>query len=132
MKLSEIEIPRSYSETPLWGKSSFQISGDRPKKDLPIFGSRHRLKQNNLFWSKNSSFNDDDTAEIDPIWDSDFNHNSVLTTSRSPKSRRIGKRVYHENFGYGTVVKEEGNRLDVRFDSVGIKKVLARYLEEVT
>ncbi len=132
MKLSEIEIPRSHSETPLWGKSSFQISGDRPKKDLPIFGSRHRLKQNNLFWSKNSSFNDDDTAEIDPIWDNDFNQNSVLTTSRSPKSRRIGKRVYHENFGYGTVVKEEGNRLDVRFDSVGIKKVLARYLEEVT
>ncbi len=132
MKLTDIEVSRSRSETTSWGKSSFQISGNRFKKDLPIFGSRHRLKQNNLFWSKNSSLNDDDTAEIDSMWETDFNQNSVLTASRPPKSRRLGKRVYHENFGYGTVVKEEGNRLDVRFDSVGIKKVLARYLEEIT
>lgn len=46
------------------------------------------------------------------------------------KSKRIGKRVYHEAFGYGTVLRETPNGLEVSFDSQGIKKVQARYLNE--
>lgn len=47
------------------------------------------------------------------------------------KSKRLGKRVSHETFGKGTVIREEGDRLEVSFDSGGIKKVMARFLEEV-
>lgn len=47
------------------------------------------------------------------------------------KSKRVGKRVYHDSFGYGTVVREEGDRLEVHFDESGLKKVLARFLEAV-
>lgn len=46
------------------------------------------------------------------------------------KSKRIGKRVYHESFGYGTVLRETPNGLEVSFDTQGIKKVQARYLSE--
>ncbi|MDY6407918.1 MAG: UvrD-helicase domain-containing protein [Pseudomonadota bacterium] len=49
----------------------------------------------------------------------------------SHSSRRIGKRVYHESFGYGTVIKETPNGLEVRFDDVGIKKVQSRFLSQV-
>ncbi len=45
-------------------------------------------------------------------------------------TRRIGKRVFHDTFGFGTVVREEGHRLEVHFDTYGLKKVLAEYLTE--
>lgn len=47
------------------------------------------------------------------------------------KSKRLGKRVYHESFGYGTVIREDGDRLEIHFDDVGLKKVLSKYLEAV-
>ena len=47
------------------------------------------------------------------------------------KSKRLGKRVFHDSFGYGTVIREEGDRLEVHFDDVGSKKVLSRFLEAV-
>ena len=46
------------------------------------------------------------------------------------KSKRLGKRVYHEKFGFGTVVGEEGEKLDVSFDRHGRKKILARFVTE--
>lgn len=57
---------------------------------------------------------------------------SWIPSYKTPKkSKRVGKRVYHDSFGYGTVVREEGDRLEVHFDEVGLKKVLARFLEAV-
>lgn len=47
------------------------------------------------------------------------------------KTKRLGKRVFHDSFGYGTVIREEGDRLEVHFDDVGPKKVLSRFLEAV-
>ena len=47
------------------------------------------------------------------------------------KNKRLGKRVFHDSFGYGTVIREEGDRLEVHFDDVGPKKVLSRFLEAV-
>lgn len=51
-------------------------------------------------------------------------------TVASSSSRRVGRRVRHETFGAGTVVREDGERLDIRFDSGQIKKIMARFLEE--
>lgn len=45
-------------------------------------------------------------------------------------SRRVGKRVFHDTFGYGTVIQDEASRLTVHFDEHGVKKVLAKFLEE--
>ncbi len=53
--------------------------------------------------------------------------------SKAPvkKSGRVGKRVYHEDFGYGTVIRDEGAKLEVKFDhECGIRKVMARFLEQ--
>ena len=43
--------------------------------------------------------------------------------------RRVGRKVYHETFGDGVVVREEGDRLEVLFADYGLKKVLAKFLE---
>lgn len=66
-----------------------------------------------------------------PIFEKNITATFFEKTSSSRKSKRLGKRVYHETFGYGTVIREEGERLEVHFDSVGVKKVMSRFLEEV-
>ncbi|MDQ2065010.1 UvrD-helicase domain-containing protein [Xinfangfangia sp. CPCC 101601] len=40
----------------------------------------------------------------------------------------IGDRVFHTKFGYGEVVDIEGDKLDVRFDKAGEKKIVARFV----
>ncbi|MGB1547101.1 MAG: ATP-dependent helicase [Alphaproteobacteria bacterium] len=39
-----------------------------------------------------------------------------------------GVRVFHQKFGYGLVLRAEGDRLDVSFDKAGRKKVLANFV----
>ncbi len=39
-----------------------------------------------------------------------------------------GDRVFHVKFGYGTVLGIEGDKLDIRFDKAGDKKIVARFV----
>jgi DNA helicase-2/ATP-dependent DNA helicase PcrA len=39
-----------------------------------------------------------------------------------------GDRVFHQKFGYGTVTGIEGDKLDIRFDKAGDKKIVARFV----
>ncbi|MEM1343355.1 MAG: UvrD-helicase domain-containing protein [Pseudomonadota bacterium] len=40
----------------------------------------------------------------------------------------IGTRVFHQKFGYGIVVEQEGDKTGVEFEKAGSKKVVAAYL----
>jgi DNA helicase-2/ATP-dependent DNA helicase PcrA len=40
----------------------------------------------------------------------------------------VGDRVTHEKFGSGTIVHTDGNKLDVKFDGLGIKRVLDSFV----
>ncbi len=40
----------------------------------------------------------------------------------------LDDRVFHQKFGYGTVVGIEGDKLDVAFDKAGVKKIVARFV----
>ncbi len=42
-----------------------------------------------------------------------------------------GDRVFHEKFGNGTIVGINGDKLDIAFDKVGIKKVMAGFVKPV-
>ncbi len=39
-----------------------------------------------------------------------------------------GDRVFHQKFGYGTVLATEGDKLEIRFDKAGIKRVVAGFV----
>jgi len=39
-----------------------------------------------------------------------------------------GDRVFHQKFGYGSVTGIEGDKLDIRFDKAGDKKVVAKFV----
>jgi DNA helicase-2/ATP-dependent DNA helicase PcrA len=40
----------------------------------------------------------------------------------------LGQRVFHGKFGYGTIVAQEGNKLEIDFEHAGVKKVLDSFV----
>ena len=52
---------------------------------------------------------------------------STGTTSESS----FGDRVFHQKFGYGQVVKVDGNKLTIAFEKAGEKKVVDSFVERV-
>jgi DNA helicase-2/ATP-dependent DNA helicase PcrA len=44
---------------------------------------------------------------------------------------RIGDKVFHEKFGNGTVKAQEGNKLEIEFDSGGFKRVLDSFVKRI-
>ena len=51
-----------------------------------------------------------------------------LVESGAPGSFARGERVFHRKFGYGTIQAVDGDRLDIAFDKVGQKKVIASFV----
>ena len=60
---------------------------------------------------------------------------------RSPKEARqmvidadavsgftVGERVFHQKFGYGSILEIEGDKLAIAFEKAGEKKVVAAYV----
>jgi DNA helicase-2/ATP-dependent DNA helicase PcrA len=41
----------------------------------------------------------------------------------------VGARVFHQKFGYGTVNAVDDDKLDVHFETSGVKRVLDRFVE---
>jgi hypothetical protein len=40
-----------------------------------------------------------------------------------------GERVFHQKFGYGTIESVEGNKLEIRFEKAGVKRVMDSFVE---
>ena len=49
--------------------------------------------------------------------------------TREKPANSLGKRVFHQTFGYGKIVAQDGNTVQVCFDSGGIKKLMSSYLK---
>ena len=47
----------------------------------------------------------------------------------SVSSIAIGVRIFHQKFGYGTVVSSDGGKLEIDFEKAGTKKVLESFVE---
>ena len=39
-----------------------------------------------------------------------------------------GDRVFHDKFGYGAIVSIDGHKLDIKFETSGLKRVLDRFV----
>jgi len=51
-----------------------------------------------------------------------------LRTKGAPKRIAGGTRVFHEKFGFGTVLRAEGDKLEISFDKNGVKKVMSGFV----
>jgi DNA helicase-2/ATP-dependent DNA helicase PcrA len=53
---------------------------------------------------------------------------SMVIDAEAVSSFTAGDRVFHQKFGYGTVMGIEGDKLDIEFDKAGAKKVVAQFV----
>lgn len=59
------------------------------------------------------------------------NKRSAASFAAKPRADiAIGQRVFHEKFGYGTVLDQEGNRLEIAFEKAGTKRVIDSFVEQ--
>ncbi len=52
----------------------------------------------------------------------------IVIDSTAISAFKAGERVFHQKFGYGTVMGIEGDKLDIEFDKAGAKKVVGRFV----
>ena len=51
------------------------------------------------------------------------------TAKRQTSDLGVGKRVFHQKFGYGQIMAGDGDKLEIRFEKAGTKKVMASFVE---
>lgn len=57
------------------------------------------------------------------------NHRSAASFAAKPRANiAIGARVFHEKFGYGQVLAQDGNKLEIEFETAGLKKVIDSFV----
>ena len=47
----------------------------------------------------------------------------------APGGFATGNRVFHQKFGYGTIKRLDGNKLEIAFDKAGRKKVIDAFVD---
>jgi len=52
--------------------------------------------------------------------------------ARKSANVSVGDRVFHQKFGYGSITRADGDKLEVAFEVAGLKNVLAGYVERVS
>ncbi len=58
---------------------------------------------------------------------------SAASFAAKPRSdMTLGARVFHEKFGYGTVTAQEGNKLEIEFETAGPKRVIDSFVKLAT
>ena len=57
------------------------------------------------------------------------NRRSAASFAAQPRSDiALGARVFHDKFGYGTVMSQEGNKLEINFEQAGTKRVIDSFV----
>jgi DNA helicase-2/ATP-dependent DNA helicase PcrA len=58
------------------------------------------------------------------------NTRSAASFASKPRADiAIGARVFHDKFGYGVVQAQEGNKLEIAFETAGEKRVLDSFVK---
>ncbi|MEL7212390.1 MAG: UvrD-helicase domain-containing protein [Pseudomonadota bacterium] len=53
---------------------------------------------------------------------------NIVIDATAVSAHTAGDRVFHQKFGYGTIMGIEGDKLDIEFDKAGGKKVVAKFV----
>ena len=77
----------------------------------------------------NNSYKNDYQKSYDSY--DDYSYEPTEEYQSSYKSSLKGVRVYHESFGYGTIISVEGQKCNVKFDKFGLKKIMSGFLKQV-
>lgn len=88
--------------------------------------NRSRQTEENVIRDSNrfSYVRDEDDGWSGSVW------RAKQKARNAASATPVGSRVFHETFGYGKVLKIEGNKLEIWFDQAGHKKLLKDYVRK--
>ena len=99
-----------------------------PKEHIELINKCSYFANNQSSFKPNFKKNYNDNPYEETTYDGDSRYSYVREKSIA---NNLGKRVYHQTLGYGKIVAQSGNAVQVCFDSGGIKKLMASYLKIV-
>ena len=53
---------------------------------------------------------------------------AMTIDATATSSHTVGDRVFHQKFGYGSILAIEGDKLEIAFEKAGTKKVVAKFV----
>ena len=105
-------VPR-FSETP---SNQFVYKGQSPGElGAPSASNRY----NSLGWHRMKTHLQSKKVDSD---------STIGSTGNTAYNLEVNEKVFHQKFGYGYVIKIDGDTIDVSFDKSGEKKVRSNYL----
>ncbi|MEM1380380.1 MAG: UvrD-helicase domain-containing protein [Pseudomonadota bacterium] len=113
------------SEASLYGVSARETPAQSRFADLVL--DENASRYDTPGWKRARQFGN--AQHTEPMIDGQ----ARLIASSAPGEETFcaGERVAHGKFGEGTVLRAEGNKLEVEFDDIGVKKVIASFLDAV-
>ncbi len=70
------------------------------------------------------------TAYSKPIQTRQSAHKPQQSRTENGDILARNDRVFHTKFGYGTIVNIEGHKLDIKFETSGLKRVMDSFVEK--
>lgn len=98
-----------------------------PRDHIELINKCNYFSSNQSSYRQNYKSNYNNDTYEDTIYDDDKRY----SYTRERPNNSLGKRVLHQTLGYGTIVAQQGNTVQVCFDSGGIKKLMSSYLKIV-
>jgi DNA helicase-2/ATP-dependent DNA helicase PcrA len=100
-----------------------------PKEDIELINKCSYFASNPSSYKSNYGNRNGAASYEEVTYDGDRRYSYVK--EKPAVGKLTGKRVFHQTFGYGQVVAQEGNAVQVCFDNGGIKKLISSFVEVV-
>jgi len=99
-----------------------------PRANIELINKCSYYSSNQSYFRPNyTNKNKYENPYEETTYDDDKRYSYVKEKPRN----NVGKKVYHQTFGYGQIVAQDGNTVQVCFQSGGIKKLMSSYLKIV-
>lgn len=80
-------------------------------------------------WQRGQRRSQSQTVNVRPSHFVPNETQKLTATSAATSTYKLAERVFHDKFGYGEIIAVEGNKLTIRFEKAGEKKVIDRFVE---
>ncbi len=104
-----------------------ELAGDHIE-NTSMMHIQTRYGGNNNFGGNNQSYGTSRASQSAKTIDGVYRQQTTIASDGT--EFHAGKRIFHDKFGYGTILSVDHNKLDIHFEKAGRKKVLSNFVKD--